>query len=201
MGDYSSYGLYYQWGRKDPMTLSVNVAPASAIGVHDNQYNGIYAFDSICNDIDYTYSHPTDFYDDVNWNGDRTLWGIRKTINDPCPVGWRIPDIEVWNGWHDVYFPENTCCLYAPEDYSSPAAYYPLGGYGDSSSMDANNFLSYGYYWSATRDDIARMGSTRYNRVSSIDVSNKANVRCMKDIGTDKPGSGDDYIVDDEYEW
>ena len=44
-------------------------------------------------------------------------------------------------------------------------------------------------------------GRTRYNRVSSIDVSNKANVRCMKDAGTDKPGSGDDYIVDDEYEW
>ena len=201
MGDYSAYGLYYQWGRKDPMILSGQVAPTNAIGVHDNQYNGSYAFDAICNSIDYTYSHPTDFYDDINWNGDTSLWGIRKAINDPCPVGWRVPDLEVWNDWQDVSFPENTYCLYAPEDYSSPAAYYPRGGYGDSSSTWPNAFLTYGYYWSTTRDQQARMQNARYDRVKDIDVSNKASVRCMKDIGADKPGNSDDYIVDDEYEW
>ena len=35
----------------------------------------------------------------------------------------------------------------------------------------------------------------------SIYVDQRASVRCMKDIWNDKPGSGDDYIVDDEYEW
>jgi hypothetical protein len=201
MGDFSAYGLYYQWGRKDPMILSGQVALTNAIGVHDNQYNGSYAFDAICNSIDYTYSHPTDFYDDINWNGDTSLWGIQKTINDPCPVGWRVPDFEVWNVWLYVSFPENTYCLYAPEDYSSPAAYYPRGGYGDSSSTWPNSFITCGYYWSTTRDQQARMENTRCYRVNDIDVSNKAFVRCMKDLGTEKPGSGDDVIVDDEYEW
>jgi hypothetical protein len=45
------------------------------------------------------------------------------------------------------------------------------------------------------------MENTRCYRVNDIDVSNKAFVRYMKDLGTEKPGSGDDVIVDDEYEW
>ncbi len=77
-----TYGLYYQWGRKDPLRNN-------SIVVDTEKTTG---------SISYTLEHPTqlvggNFY---NWqysNKSEYLWGYKyntKTIYDPCPVGYKV---------------------------------------------------------------------------------------------------------------
>ena len=70
-------GLYYQWGRKDPMMSSGN---------------------SIANGCTYEKSvqNPRTFYTD--WTGSETEsgWSGTKTINDPCPPGYKVPSNAIW---------------------------------------------------------------------------------------------------------
>lgn len=86
-----TYGVLYQWGRKDPM-------PGSADGSYE-EANTIFNADgytiplgkedggSLANSI----ANPSTFYRKMYLeNG---LWGpSTKTIYDPCPKGWKVPD-------------------------------------------------------------------------------------------------------------
>ena len=108
---FNSYGLYYQWGRKDPF-----VGPTTYdFDLNDDHtmtnYNGSYAY---INYVESTSSEGTLQWasdnplsiikgykeNDYDWmyNGhDNTLWSTTtKTENDPCPAGWRVPDASVY---------------------------------------------------------------------------------------------------------
>jgi hypothetical protein len=85
-------GLFYQWGRKDPMpsTLAISEQPQPATGVitihnvKDNERTIIYSIQN----PDVFMAHS------ANWLTpyDNSLWGHNndKSIYDPCPHGWRI---------------------------------------------------------------------------------------------------------------
>lgn len=76
-------GLFYQWGRKDPfLEQTEKMMYSDEVGT-----------------IAYTIQNPTVFIIHLNENnfGD-TRWLSTKTIYDPCPIGWRVPDIDVWSG-------------------------------------------------------------------------------------------------------
>lgn len=77
--------LYFQWGRKDPLSAASN-------GVDNKGSNG----------LSYSISHPCDFIaaggSGFDWftdslDQDDTLWGEggSKTVWDPCPSGYRVP--------------------------------------------------------------------------------------------------------------
>lgn len=80
--------LYFQWGRKDPLTAS-----------------SVYAGNQGTGGLSYSISHPCDFignsesangYDWFTENADGqddALWGEGggKTVWDPCPSGYRVP--------------------------------------------------------------------------------------------------------------
>lgn len=71
-------GLYYQWGRKDPLISKIP------------QTGGSYT-SSIMN--------PTTLYSD--WTGSDSGSGWisidgTKSVNDPCPPGYRIPSADIW---------------------------------------------------------------------------------------------------------
>lgn len=97
-----TYGLYYQWGRKDPFPGEV-----VAKGMYTNKDKS----------LEYAVKHPrqalkpvswTDVYDAFDWyvthkdNTNHNLWGnpdfaychplkdMAKTIYDPCPVGYVV---------------------------------------------------------------------------------------------------------------
>ena len=87
-----TYGVLYQWGRKDPM-------PGSADGSYE-EANTIFNADgysmplgkkdggSLANSI----ANPSTFYRNMTLS-DAGLWGpSTKTIYDPCPKGWKVPD-------------------------------------------------------------------------------------------------------------
>lgn len=104
-GDVGALGLLYQWGRKDPFlgssSISESVGAASTIAwpsaISSNASNGTIA---------YATAHPTTFilinednedwhYRDASYSTNNVRWSTSsssKSIYDPCPAGWRVPD-------------------------------------------------------------------------------------------------------------
>lgn len=105
-GDTDAYGLYYQWGRKDPFVSSVFTVMFSQTGARLDPF--LVNTTEVDGSVAYAVAHPTTFliqgvtYSD--WlNGpeasDNSLWGNpdgydgrrgEKTIYDPCPAGWSV---------------------------------------------------------------------------------------------------------------
>lgn len=107
---YDSYGLYYQWGRKDPF-----VGPqrynfpgnfdASLYNKKGFNCNLDYqASTSETGSVAWATSHPMAIilgdkdngYDWLCGGHDDALWGDAKTESDPCPAGWRVADASVF---------------------------------------------------------------------------------------------------------
>ncbi|MFA5712904.1 MAG: hypothetical protein WC960_01840, partial [Bacteroidales bacterium] len=153
----SSMGLLYQFGRKDPfiygsytywegvgaISLQPTTLPGGWIARRaDANPNGT---------VEYTVSHPTAFiktntnpnYQKTHWmlESDVSLWSSNvKTIYDPCPDGFKLPDNSVVSGQSSAFgqltsenfipFPsENTRGrLYGPD------LWFPYNGFALSSS-------------------------------------------------------------------
>lgn len=86
-------GLFYQWGRKDPFLLVDN----GEYGYQKRFTVGASTFSSIEESISSPQTFAPDSY---SWHTERNtaLWQGRKTIYDPCPAGWRVPDTNTWDG-------------------------------------------------------------------------------------------------------
>ncbi len=96
-GDVCALGLKYQWGRKDPF-LGWKRAVATTIWytpVESKPKTGTIAY-ATANPMTLITQGPN--YDWLYTGGeniDATRWqesGSAKTIYDPCPYGWRVPD-------------------------------------------------------------------------------------------------------------
>ena len=104
-------GFLYQWGRKDPFPSSYsnedidNIADISGNNPVKGMLNryaadGITYFPNINGSVKTTtlrnaYAQPNIRYctGTGDWCSDgnkRSLWGNNKTVNDPCPAGWKI---------------------------------------------------------------------------------------------------------------
>ena len=111
------YGLMYQWGRKDPFQNAVLPGfndgyvsssdwatcyiPAT-LGAAEQR--SIMANPTVASMVAYptTFSrgsYANSNFDYDNWATDITedLWQESKTIFDPCPSGWKVPDKSAWN--------------------------------------------------------------------------------------------------------
>ena len=105
---YNSYGMYYQWGRKDPFPRPYYF---DASGADDesryNEYGTyiqeVYEEQTAQNGtIEYVTKNPMIFVcngegESGDWlagaNGE--LWkDTQKSIYDPCPYGWRVPTAD-----------------------------------------------------------------------------------------------------------
>lgn len=99
-GEAGAMGLIYQWGRKDPFMGRLT---SDADGYAESSYLWPTAIwpDSEKGTIEYSISHPTIAYEWGNYGDwlyndsgrlDNTRWQSVKTVYDPCPAGWRVPD-------------------------------------------------------------------------------------------------------------
>ena len=152
----TSYGLSYQWGRKDPFPGPKRVdsgSNAAVAGVELSVAEGQMT-------VAETIANPTmmGHFNDGDWlspEPDNTLWqSDAKTIYDPCPPGYRVPardktqplfsgDLSVLAGWQDI-----------KANYwftlGDPVAVFPFAGYRDDYGV--NSFTHTGdrvVYWSA----------------------------------------------------
>lgn len=116
----SSYGMLYQWGRKDPFPGSpvgegdVNTMPCPLYDIDGNPVEILKSsYTSLeQNTLEYATAHPTTVisnYAQYSTNRDwlvesnDALWGCPnpdepgvKTIYDPCPAGWRLPPADAF---------------------------------------------------------------------------------------------------------
>lgn len=111
-GEVETMGLIYQWGRKDPFLASSSyteaVEAASTIDWPSSVKSTVTK-----GTIEYTVVNPTVYItcpdSPYRWhyNEDNTLWDSEKTIYDPCPAGWRIPDCGIWSVAYSAYSSSN----------------------------------------------------------------------------------------------
>ena len=165
-GDVGALGLLYQWGRKDPFLGSSSIN--KMIGAKSTiTWPSSVSSDSSNGTIEYATAHPTTFitYNSRNndWyytgdsSTDNTRWTTSETaksIYDPCPAGWRVPDggdNGIWSkaGFDDItYDSTNEGMSFS---ISSPSTtWYPASGFRYYYDGSLNNVGYNGYYWSAS---------------------------------------------------
>lgn len=119
-------GLFYQWGRKDPFTQN-NFTVRTAFNYQSEAIKA-----------------PTEFAASDHWiNSDISgLWSVnKKTMYDPCPVGWRVPEIVFGNDL-SATSTEYGCLVYYDGKSST---YFPSAHYIDNGSFYRE--IERGYYW------------------------------------------------------
>lgn len=197
-GDERSYGLFYQWGRKDPFMGCGNAVdksfattyPEDAMQFLDNNAN--------YNNYNYVEAHPNHFVKRSNWNNDSKYWTTNKTMYDPCPVGWRVPDADsdVWSGFNTISSVDRGAFFNAP--VSDPTAYYPFAGYLNANAQlgEVNSVLS---VWTTTLRTTFRIAQSNA-QLSSSDIYNAHQIRCMKDADfTITTGNIEEIFISDVY--
>ena len=160
-GDVGALGLLYQRGRKDPFlgssSISSNTEAKSTI-----TWPSPVSSDSSTGTVDFVTSHPTTFVkagslSSKDWHyssRDNTLWQSEKTIYDPCPVGWHVPNGGSNGVWQTAGF-ASTSYDSSNEginfSISSPSTtWYPASGYRSNIDGALYDVGSNGYCWSAS---------------------------------------------------
>ena len=202
--DPRTHGLYYQWGRKDPF---VNPVSSYDFAQTHPAYEASYA--EKITDYSYSIKNPTVSLVGTQWNSDNSLWGVSKTIYDPCPPGWQVPpggsNNGAWSGfdyWYYGSWGSWGALSRVDEPYSVPDAYYSSGGYID----EYNNIQEYessSYCYSSTRNGEYAYSmhiSDWFEDDQSTHIHHKFPVRCMKQTKMEG-GSNEGYGESDDYEW
>ena len=84
--DAPTNGLYYQYGRKDPLRLNGDGNAASSINDNTASHNN-------------SVEAPQDFF--TGWSSSMGGWSSSKSINDPCPPGYKVPASTAWKTEND----------------------------------------------------------------------------------------------------
>ncbi len=171
-GDVGALGLLYQWGRKDPF-LGPGSSIDNIIAKSTITWPSAVASSSATGTVDYAILNPTTFvtgsssskYDWHYASRDNTLWttsDMPKSIYDPCPAGWRVPDGGVDGIWSkalgsSLYFEDaslydstNKSMNFSGKFGSASTIWYPASGYRDYNDGSLANVGSYGNCWSAS---------------------------------------------------
>ena len=207
-GDVGALGLFYQWGRKDPFlgssSISSNTLAKSTItwpsAVSSDSSNGTIAY-ATANPTTYiTYNSSNyDWYYTGSSSIDNTRWTTSentKSIYDPCPPGWRVPDggiNDVWSKALDSLYTnpsyDSSCkgMNFSGKFGSASTIWYSASGSRDSNYGSLDNVGYGGYFWSASPNSSGAY-SLRINDnghvtpLSSYSRARGQSVRCIQVI-------------------
>ena len=171
-GDVGALGLLYQWGRKDPF-LGSSLIDSDAEANSTLTWPSVVESNSTNGTIEYASANPTTFIignsDNSDWyytgdtSTDNTRWtesDKSKSIYDPCPSGWRVPDGSsngVWStalgspsSYCGTYDGTNEGMNFSGKFGSASTIWYPASGYryGHHGGLTVVGVL--GSYWSAS---------------------------------------------------
>lgn len=148
----ASYGLYYQWGRKEPFigpgtyTASQGASATMYDGSGTRVVSETVVSGAETGTMAYATQHPLTFITvkdkDADWLHPSaatvvvTRWADTKTVNDPCPAGWRVAPAAAFDGLHIV------------DDLNAADAanlYYDKYGWTLSDGAESSLFIGAGY--------------------------------------------------------
>ncbi len=173
--DIKTLGLRYQWGRKDPfLSGEIESSIIWPSEMRSNASVGTISFATsnpmiFITDNGALYRKNHDWYYTGSYEIEHNRWTSMKTIYDPCPYGWRIPDggEVLEDAYSSINYDETNKGHYVNLN-SLSRAWYPVGSYSTATTdnHDAVNYFGFssGVY-----------SSTYGNAVD------KRSVRCMKE--------------------
>ena len=207
-GNVGALGLLYQWGRKDPFlgssSISENVEALSTITwpspVESTSGTGTIAY-ATANPTTFIRRNSSnyDWYYTGSSSTDNTRWTTSdksKSIYDPCPAGWRVPDggsNGVWSkakgssSYFDYsYDSTNEGVNFSYEFGSASTIWYPASGYRNKYDGSLIDVGSRNAYWSASprSGDAYALDFSDYGHVDLSDEYDRAfgfSVRCLQE--------------------
>ena len=150
--------------------------------------------------IAYTTANPTtfiggyyDWYYTDSSSTDNTRWTTsesNKSIYDPCPAGWRVPDggeDGVWSkarassSYFDyTYDSTNKGMNFSGKFGANQTIWYPASGYRGNNDGSFYNVGYYGHYWSASLYNIEYY--LRFSYDGWVDPSDDGSRACGRSV-------------------
>lgn len=202
-----SFGLYYQWGRKDPFSRVLAFDSASGegwyhpvVGGGDDEANA----DIHC--VAYSVAHPIEFIAKSNRNDDwliepnqRYLWGLNwevdgnidfqpfKSVFDPCPKGYAIATPNCMaagtgnEGANASRNSDNSYTIFNGKIFVPAAGFVYIGGYGwyDADGAGWGGLWECSTSWGNTENGFRLAGHNFDPRDNNARAAAHP-VRCMK---------------------
>ncbi|MBO7071007.1 MAG: hypothetical protein J6W09_06920 [Bacteroidales bacterium] len=194
-----SFGLHYEWGRKDPFVGARAISSSSFAKISGTAMTtGVMTADeAIANPTVYGLYTTSDSWG--NWTNESTassLWkDSEKTIYDPCPAGYRVParnttqlmhksDLSTVKGWSDNNAAGDNAAYFT---LGNPVAVFPYCGLIN----EAGDYLAYAgereFIWTSYASSSSHSGymmdvrrGTSTHTVTSTVTSRGCTVRCVK---------------------
>lgn len=197
-----SYGLLYEWGRKDPFVGAKSITSSSFATVSGSATTKGYEMtmaQTIANPTVYAVYTAADSWGNwTNETGASTFWkNAEKTIYDPCPAGYRVPardaaqllhqsDLSSVKGWSDNAASGTNAAYFT---LGNPATVFPFTGLlsEDGSGISYNGSGQRNFIWTAYASSSSGSGymmdvrqGTSTHTVTSTVTSRGCSVRCVK---------------------
>lgn len=214
----ASYGLYYQWGCPVPFIgpRYYNCASGYNTYIYDSSGLSVYVTpeesESGNSTLDYVLENPLAFITCLETartgsDGAEAWSDDVKTIYDPCPAGWRVPqsgsfdglsiaaaelaeDIESLNGRYGWTLTDGAAEAFffaggrrnylngSIENMNTMETPRPWTGYYWTSGLDATRSTAYGMYFNLNTEDAA-LSVLEPQR--GLQLSNGLQIRCVRD--------------------
>lgn len=202
---WTSRGLLYQWGRKDPFLGAASMSADTESSSTSNAFATV-ASTASTGTLAYSVAHPMTFITGNASNGDwfytgtastdNTRWDSSKTVNDPCPFGWRVPDGGdhlLWeaakgsnlygslNTWNSSYYSLNMQSFLG----TAGTAWFPAGGYRNGENGTLQWVGKGGFWWACATGDGAQCGMALSSEGNIVPITygraDAQSIRCVKE--------------------
>ena len=176
---------FYQWGRKDPM-----LCPAS-YNSSSNHSPGEFYTESKATDISQGITNPTTFYYNssypYNWFGSESyynLWDAActgtgssdndtvKTVYDPCPVGWKVPNGNTFTGM-SIISESNGIVKVTRYSGDTIGVGIPMSGIRSYANGNLDYVSGVGYMWLSSASNQAYAYNQYFDSIFSQQDSNR----------------------------
>ena len=191
-GEIGTIGLMYQRGRKDPF-MGASSFTSNTLALSTGTWSA-----ASSGSVALAEANPMTFY--TNTTLPNSSWESEKTVYDPCPVGWRVPDGGENGVWAKAMMKTESFTdgsLKAEKGFNFANAmgedeiiYFPLSGYRkqDTGALDSAGTYGGCLSCSVVTDTSTpyKLTFTSYYKVTPVDLYGGGSggafpVRCQKE--------------------